>query len=197
VVEPIEHSNRLDMPRYLALRQRCPWLDLARVKTAHRTYTATRNFAIYSLEAPRASGEEIVVFRAQHYVDLDGRRSGATAGAPTAPWPGAYTAIELPHCRMLSTALAEDGDHFARHNKVEDADHASELLKIGDHYFVLNLVPIAGIKQPKETWWYALELWDLGPRADADLHHQRHVYSYGAKPAAPPAVGGPAAPAPG
>ena len=183
VVEPLERSNALDMPRYLALRRRCPSLDLAHVKFAPRSNPATRNFAIYSLNLPRASGKEILIFRGQHYVALD---AGRGANGPTAPWPGAYTAIELPHCRMLSTALAEDGDHFARHNKVDEADYATELLKIGDRYLVLNLVPIAGIKQPKETWWYTLELWDLGPRADADLRHQRHVYSFGAKPAAPP-----------
>ena len=180
VVEPSEHADRADLPSYLAFRKRCPSLDLAHVKESHRTYTATRNFAIYSLDAP---GGEIVVFRAQHFVAAEGKPRG---NEPTAPWPGAYTAISLPSCRVLSTALAEDGDRFARHNKIDDADHASELLKIDDHYVVLNLVPIAGAAQPRESWWYNLELWDLGPRADADLRHQRRVYSFSYKPETPP-----------
>jgi hypothetical protein len=184
VVEPQEHSDRADMPSYLALRRRCPSLDLAHVKAQRRLYTATRNFAMYALDVPRAhAGEEVVIFRAQHFIAAEGRARG---NEPTAPWPGAFTAISLPSCRMLSTALAEDGDRFARHNKVEDADHASELLKIGDHYVVLNLVPIAGERQPKESWWYDLEIWDLGARADADFHHERRVYSFSYKPAAPP-----------
>ena len=180
VVEPRENSDHADLPGYLAFRKRCPSLDLAHVKESHRTYTATRNFAIYSLDAP---GQEIVVFRAQHFVAAEGKPRG---NEPTAPWPGAYTAIGLPGCRVLSTALAEDGDRFARHNKIDDADHASELLKVDDHYVVLNLVPIAGAAQPRESWWYNLELWDLGPRADADLRHQRRVYSFSYKPETPP-----------
>lgn len=192
VVEPREHSDRADMPSYLALRQRCPSLDLAHVKTQHRLYTATRNFAMYYLDLPRAgSGDEVVIFRAQHFIAVEGRPRGNEA---TAPWPGAFTAISLPSCRMLSTALAEDGDRFARHNKIEDADHASELLKINDRYVVLNLVPIAGERQPKERWWYDLELWDLGPRADADLHHERHVYSFSYKPPAADAPQGTGSP---
>lgn len=187
VVEPQEHADRPNLPRYLAFRKHCPALDLAHVRESHRTYTATRNFAIYYLDAPRAApGEEIVVFRAQHFVAAEGKPRG---NEPTAPWPGAYTAISLPSCRVLSTALAEDGDRFARHNKIDDADHSSELLKIGDHYVVLNLVPIAGAAQPKESWWYNLELWDLGPRADADLRHERRVYSFSYKPETPPPPG--------
>jgi len=183
VVEPIERSNRPDMPSYLALRRRCPSLDLAHVKTAHRIFTATRNFAIYRLDASRSAAPEILIFHAQHYVALGSCGPDAASGSgPTAPWPGAFMAIRLRGCRMVSTAISEDGDHFARHNTVEDADYASELVKMGDRYFVLNLVPIAGVKEPKETWWYRLELWDLGPRADADLRRQRRVYSFGAKP---------------
>lgn len=183
VVEPQEHADRPDLPSYLAFRKRCPALDFAHVKESHRTYTATRNFAIYHLDAPRAAaGEEIVVFRAQHFVASEGKPRG---NEPTAPWPGAYTAVRLPGCRVLSTALAEDGDRFARHIKIDDADHASELLKIADHYVVLNLVPIAGAAQPKESWWYNLELWDLGSRADADLRHERRVYSFSYKPETP------------
>lgn len=181
VVEPREHGDHADLPTYLAFRRHCPSLDLAHVKEAHRTYTATRHFAIYYLDV--SAGQQIVVFRAQHFVAAEGKPRG---NEPIAPWPGAYTAISLPSCRVLSTALAEDGDRFAQHNKVDDTDHASELLKIDDHYVVLNLVPIAGPDQPKESWWYNLELWDLGPRADADLRHQRRVYSFSYKPDTPP-----------
>jgi hypothetical protein len=182
VVEPREHADRADLPGYLAFRRRCPSLDLAHVKESHRTYTATRNFAIYYLDAPGGASEQIVIFRAQHFVALEGKPRG---NEPTAPWPGAYTSISLPGCRVLSTALAEDGDRFARHNKIDDADHASELLKMDNRYVVLNLVPIAGAAQPKESWWYDLELWDLGPRADADLRKQRRVYSFSYKPEPP------------
>jgi hypothetical protein len=189
VVEPTERSERPDLPSYLSARKHCPMLDLARVVAAHRTFTATRNFAIYRLDLPRPArgGDEVLIFRAQHYVMRDGTGRGAGDGdEPVAFWPGNFVAFGLPSCRFLSIALAEDGDRFAKHNAVDEADYASELLKIGDRYFVINLDPIAGPRQPKETWWYALQLWDLGSHADADRRKQRHVYSFGYKPTVAP-----------
>jgi hypothetical protein len=189
VLEPTERSERPDMPSYLSARKHCPKLDLARVVAAHRTFTATRNFAIYRLDLPRPTrgSDEVLIFRAQHYVMRDGERRGAEDGdEAVAFWPGNFVAFGLPSCRFLSVALAEDGDRFAKHNAIDEADYASELLKIGDRYFVINLDPIAGPRQPKETWWYALQLWDLGSRADADRRKQRHVYSFGYKPTAVP-----------
>jgi hypothetical protein len=188
VVEPTERSERPDMPSYLSARKHCPKLDLAHVVAAHRTFTATRDFAIYRLDLPRATrgGDEVLIFRAQHYVMRDGKRASGDGDEPVAFWPGNFVAFGLPSCRFLSIALAEDGDRFAKHNAIDEADYASELLKIGDRYFVINLDPIAGPRQPKETWWYALQLWDLGSHADADRRKQRHVYSFGYKPAAAP-----------
>jgi hypothetical protein len=188
VVEPAERSDRPDMPSYLKARKRCPRLDLAHVVAAHRRFTATRNFAIYRLDLPprpAKGGEEVLIFRAQHYVMLEGKGLAAEDGDESvAFWPGNFVAIGVPSCRFLSIALAEDGDRFAKHNAVDDTDYASELLKLGDRYFVLNLDPIAGPHQAKETWWYALQLWDLGTHGDADRRKQRHLYSFGYKPTA-------------
>jgi hypothetical protein len=187
VVEPTERSERPDMPSYLSARKHCPKLDLARVVAAHRTFTATRNFAIYRLDLPRPArgGDEVLIFRAQHYVMRDGNHAPEDGDERVAFWPGNFVAFGLPSCRFLSIALAEDGNRFAKHNAIDETDYVSELLKIGDRYFVINLDPIAGPRQPKETWWYALQLWDLGSQADADRRKQRHVYSFGYKPAAP------------
>jgi hypothetical protein len=187
VVEPAERSDRPDMPSYLKARKRCPKLDLARVVAAHRTFTATRSFAIYRLDLPRPAkgSDEVLIFRAQHYVMLEGKGPAAEDGDESvAFWPGNFVAFGVPSCRFLSIALAEDGDRFAKHNALDDTDYASELLKLGDRYFVVNLDPIAGPHQAKETWWYALQLWDLGTHADADRRKQRHVYSFGYKPTA-------------
>lgn len=187
VVEPAETSDRPDMPSYLKARRRCPRLDLAHVKAAHRIFTATRNFAIYRLDPPRLAkgGDEVLIFRAQHYVMLEGRGSAVEDGdEPVAFWPGNFVGFGYPSCRFLSIALAEDGDRFAKHNALEETDYASELLKFGDRYFVLNVDPIAGPHQARETWWYALQLWDLGPHADADRRKQRRVYTFGYKPVA-------------
>jgi hypothetical protein len=182
VVEPAERSERPDSPSYLKMRRKCPALDPTQIVASHRIFAATRNFAVYRLDPPRAArrGDEILVFRAQHYVGRDARPAGSEE--PPTLLPGTFTAMALPSCRLLSTAPAEDGDWFAKHNAIEDEDHASELLKIGERYFVLNLAPIAGPRQPKPSWWYTLELWDLGQHADADLRKQRRVYSFGYKP---------------
>jgi hypothetical protein len=189
VVVPAERSDRPDMPSYLRERRQCPGLDPARVTVAHRIFAATRNFAAYRLDPAREGrrhGEEILVFRAQHYVGLGGHRGAAAADEPAAFLPGTFVAIGLPSCRFLATAQAEDGDWFAKHNAVEDGDHASELLWLDGRYVVLNLAPIAAPRQPKASWWYMLELWDLGAHADADLRRQRRVYAYGYKPGASP-----------
>jgi len=142
----------------------------------------------YRLDLPqRGRGGEILVFRAQHYVLLDGRRGAvASADGSETLLPGTFIAMGVPNCRLLATARAEDGDWFAKHNIVEDGDHASELLRLDGRYIVLNLTPIAAPRQPKPNWWYMLELWDLGAHADADLRQQRHVYSFGYRPSVPP-----------
>lgn len=189
VVEPVERSDRPDMPSYLRTRKQCPRLDPARITAGHRVFAATRNFAAYRLDAPQRGrrGDEILVFRAQHYILLDGRRgAAASADGPETLLPGTFMAVSVPSCRLLAAARAEDGDWFAKHNVVEDGDHASELLRVDGRYVVLNLAPIAAPRQPKPNWWYMLELWDLGARADADLRQQRRVYSFGYKPAALP-----------
>lgn len=188
VVEPVERSNRPDMPSYLHARRQCPGLDPARITAAHRVFTATRNFAAYRLDLPQhGRNGEILVFRAQHYVLLDGHRGvAASADGPEMLVPGTFIAMSVPGCRLLAAARAEDGDWFAKHNIVEDDDHASELLRLDGRYIVLNLAPIAAPRQPKPNWWYMLELWDLGAHADAELHQQRRVYSFGYKPATPP-----------
>lgn len=195
VVEPAERSTRADMPSYLRVRRRCPGLDPARITAAHRTFAATRNFAAYRLDADRRN-DELLVFRAQHYVQLGAGAIARAADGPATLMPGTFIALDLPSCRLRAVARAEDGDWFAKHNTVGDADHASELLRIAGSYVVLNLTPIAAPRQPKESWWYSLELWDLGPHADADLRQQRRVYTFGYKPAlAPVGVTRAAAPA--
>lgn len=190
VVEPTERSDRLDMPSYMSARRRCPAFDPAHIKASHRIFTATRNFAIYRLDIPRPrrGSDEVLVFRAQRYVVLEDARRAAAADddEPMTLLPGTFVAIALPSCKFLSTAVAEDGDRFAKHNDIDDADHASELVWMGDRYFVLNLDPIAGPWQAKESWWYVLQLWDLGPHVDADRRKQRHIYSFGYKPAGAP-----------
>ncbi|HZB93078.1 MAG TPA: hypothetical protein VE397_16655 [Stellaceae bacterium] len=200
VIAPVERSQRPDLPSYLSARKRCPGLDPLRITVAHRVYAATRGFASYrvDLTGKGTRKEEILVFRAEHYV-LEDRNpaSGGGGGGPTL-MPGTFVAVALRGCRLLSTARAEDGDWLAKHNAIGDSDHASELLHVGESYYVLNLAPIAGPEQPKASWWYTLELWDLGPHLDADRRHQRRVYSFGYKPGAAPAdvrsVSGRAAP---
>ena len=184
VIAPFERSGRPDLPSYRAERKRCPGIDPASITVSHRRYVATRGFAAFRIELPGRGkhGEEVLVFRAEHYV-LRGEGGRAHPDAAQAPlMPGTFVALSLRGCRLLSSARAEDGDWLARHNAIGDADHASELLRIGGSYFVLNLAPIAGPDQPKASWWYTLELWDLGPRLDADRRHQRHVYSFGYRP---------------
>lgn len=188
VVEPVERSDRPDLPSYLRARRQCPGLDPARITAGHRIFAATRNFAAYRLDAPRPGrGEEVLVFRAQHYVQLDGRGAAAAGADGSASLvPGTFISMGMPSCRLLAAARAEDGDWFAKHNLVEDGDHASELLRLDGRYVVLNLAPIAAPRQPKPNWWYTLEIWDLGAHADADRRQQRRVYSFGYKPAAAP-----------
>lgn len=201
VVAPAEQSDHADMPSYLRTRKACSGLDPAQVKLSHHTYRATRDFAIYRLESASASRKhrEILIFRGIDYTIRNGPH-GARAATFSGPplLPGAYVVFSLPDCRLLATAPAEDGDRFARHNVVETGDHASELITIGNHYFVINLAPIAGPGQDKASWWYALELWDLGRNSDAGLRRQPRAYSFSYRPgttvdmssqAAPPAPG--------
>ena len=200
VVEPAESSDRADMPSYLRVRSTCPALDPMRITLTHRTYEATRGFAAYRLNLPSTNkrADEILIFRAEHYVSLDASLPLAPAETveQTVLVSGTFIAIGLRGCRLLSSTRAEDGDWLAKHNTIGDDDYASELLKIGERYFVLNLAPIAGPRQPEASWWYALELWDLGPGADADRRKHRHIYSFSYKPgAAPIGVGHEAPPA--
>jgi hypothetical protein len=189
VVAPAEQSDRPDMPDYLHLRKRCPGLDPLRVTAAHRIYAATRDFAVYRLHVSAAGrpGNDVLVFRGEHYVEV-GRRGSVAPNAPQTLMPGSYVALSPRGCRLLATARAEDGDWLAKHNAIGEDDHASELLQLGGSYFVLNIAPIAGPQQPKASWWYTLELWDLGPHADAARRHETRVYSFGYKPGAAPAA---------
>lgn len=186
VIAPEERSERADMPTYLKVRRTCRGLDLTHIVAAHRRSTATRNFALYRLDVarPGRKGEQVLVFRAQHYVATDGQRAGNDeADEPRVVSPGAFIAFGFPSCRMLANAVSTEGDWFAKHNMIDDDDHVSELLRLGDHFFILNLEPIAGPAQARDTWWYALELWDWGARADADLRKRRHIYSFSYRPA--------------
>ena len=177
VVAPAELSDRLDMPDYARVRKHCPGLDPLHITFAHRVYAPTHGFAVYRLDLPstRKSADEILIFRAQHYVPVGGT---AEFEEKTPLTPGTFVSIGLRGCRLLSTARAEDGDWLAKHNAIGDSDHASELLTFGGRYVVLNLAPIAAPRQPKANWSYALELWDLGPGADADRRKRRRVYSF-------------------
>jgi hypothetical protein len=189
VVAPAEQSDRPDLPDYLHLRKRCPGLDPLRVTLAHRLYAATRDFAVWRLQVsgPGRRGSEVLVFRGEHYVAVGARGFPPPDAPHTALIPGSYVALSPRGCRLLATARAEDGDWLAKHNAIGENDHASELLQLGGSYFVLNIAPIAGPQQPKASWWYTLELWDLGPQADAARRHDEHVYSFGYKPGAPDA----------
>lgn len=184
VVAPDERSDKPDLPSYLSLRKHCPNLDPVRVTLAHHTFAATRNFAAYRLELPRQKrrNEEILVFRAQHYTALHPDRSAAVAADDSALLPGTFAAISPSGCRLLATVPTEDGDWFAKHNAIADGDHASELLLLDGRYVVLNIMPIAAPHQPKSSWWYTLELRELGLPADKGPRHQRPVYSFGYRP---------------
>jgi hypothetical protein len=183
VIEPIEQSDSANMPSYRRIRNKCSRLDPLHLKAAHHINVATRNFAMYKLDVPKAytRGDEILVFRGQHYVVAD---DGPIAKGPDARvvWPGQFVAVGLPSCRQFSNATAQEGDRLAKHNIVGPNDYLSELVKIGDRYYVLNLDPVAGPNQPKVMWWYDLELWDWGTHADADLRHARHVYGFSYRP---------------
>jgi hypothetical protein len=187
VVAPVEQSQAPDLPSYERLRRRCRSLDPLRMTLSHHIYAATRGFAAYRLNPPGRArpGSEILVFRGQHYAMVE-PRGQAAAGTedPATVLPGTFVVVSMPGCRLLATAQAEDGDRFAKYNDVGAEDHASELLELDGHYVVLNLTPVAGPHQPKASWWYTLTLCDLGPHADADLHHQHHDYIFSYKPEA-------------
>ncbi|HYM03502.1 MAG TPA: hypothetical protein VET85_11195 [Stellaceae bacterium] len=189
VIEPVEASDRPDMPTYLQARKKCAKLDPVHITMSHRKFTATRNFAMYRLDAARPSkkAEGILVFRAQDYLSEGDRHLQSTESDDdaAAPLPGTFFAFDPRNCRLLTVATAENGTHFAKHNEIAANDHVSELIKLDGRYFVVNLVPIAGPRQPKETWWYSLSLWDLGlPAAGGGTAHP-HVYTFGYKPSKP------------
>ena len=181
VIEPIERSERPDMPSYRRIRQKCSKVDPLHLRAARHINVATRNFAMYRLDVPKHTigGDEILVFRGEHYVPVDLPRSGREERAV---WPGMFVAVGFPSCRQFSNATAQEGDRLARHNSVNENDFLSELVKVGNRYYIINLDPIAAPNQPRAVWWYDLEMWDWGPRADADLRHGRHVYSFSYRP---------------
>jgi len=182
VIEPIERSERPDMPSYRRIRQKCAKVDPLHLRASRHINVATRNFAMYRLDVPKqlTGGDEILVFRGEHYVPVD-RPAGASRDE-RAVWPGMFVATGFPSCRQFSNATAQEGDRLASHNAVNENDYLSELVKVGNHFFIINLDPIAAPNQPRAVWWYDLELWDWGPRADADLRHGRHVYSFSYRP---------------
>jgi hypothetical protein len=181
VIEPIERSERPDMPSYRRIRQKCAKVDPLHLRASRHINVATRNFAMYRLDVPKQliGGDEILVFRGEHYVPVDLPRTGREERAV---WPGMFVAVGFPSCRQFSNATAQEGDRLARHNSVNENDYLSELVKVGNRYFIINLDPIAAPNQPRAVWWYDLEMWDWGPRADADLRHGRHVYSFSYRP---------------
>jgi hypothetical protein len=181
VIEPIERSDRPDMPSYRRIRQKCAKVDPLHLRAARHINVATRNFAMYRLDVPKQviGGDEILVFRGEHYIPVDLPRTGREERAV---WPGMFVAVGFPSCRQFSNATAQEGDRLARHNSVNENDFLSELVKVGNRYYIINLDPIAAPNQPRAVWWYDLEMWDWGPRADADLRHGRHVYSFSYRP---------------
>ena len=181
VIEPIERSERPDMPSYRRIRQKCAKVDPLHLRAARHINVATRDFAMYRLDVPKQTigGDEILVFRGGHYVPVDLPRTGRE---DRAVWPGMFVAVGFPSCRQFSNATAQEGDRLARHNSVNENDYLSELVKVANRYFIINLDPIAAPNQPRAVWWYDLEMWDWGPRADADLRHGRHVYSFSYRP---------------
>src|SRR5258708_30232735 len=87
VIEPIERSERPDMPSYRRIRQKCAKVDPLHLRAARHINVATRNFAMYRLDAPKqlTGGDEILVFRGEHYRPL-ARPGGASPERP-ALWP--------------------------------------------------------------------------------------------------------------
>src|ERR1700736_288983 len=53
VVEPIERSERPDMPSYRRIRQKCAKVDPLHLRAARHINVATRNFAMYRLDVPK------------------------------------------------------------------------------------------------------------------------------------------------
>jgi len=178
VVEPADRSEAAKpaLADYVLLRRRCPGLDPLRITVAHRTYAATRGFAVYHVALPGSQKreKEVLLFRAQHFV----QQGAASSDEATVLTPGIFISIDPRACRVLSSARAEDGDWLARHNAIGGQDHASELVRLGDRYLVLNLAPIAGPSEARASWSYTLELWDLGPQLDADLRMSRREYLF-------------------
>lgn len=180
VLEPIERSDRPDMPSYRRIRQKCAKVDPLHLRAARHINVATRNFAMYRLDVPKQTigGDEVLVFRGEHYIPVDLPRTREER----AVWPGMFVAVGFPSCRQFSNATAQEGDRLARHNSVNENDYLSELVRVANRYYIINLDPIAAPNQPRAVWWYDLEMWDWGPRADADLRHGRHVYSFSYRP---------------
>ncbi len=182
VVEPVERSDLPDMLSYLRVRKKCRGLDIAHLTAAHRRLVATRNFSAWKLDLPRklTGGSDVMIFRAQHYVAADAKGT-ALAGDGEAALSGMYVAVGFPSCRTLTIADAPEGDWFAKHNPVGEDDYLSEILKLGDRFFVLNLDPVAGPELARESWGYRLELRDLGSFA-AERNERRRVYAFSTPP---------------
>lgn len=192
VLVPDERSTKPDMPSYLRARKKCRKLDFVHIETHAGAITtpalATRNFGIYKLDIAndRSQGDEVLVFRAQHYVmGVGDEVVKDDKGNPMPASPGQFVAFALPSCRVLATAIADEGDWGNARVDVRPDEWLSEFLKIGREYFVINVVPITGSKQEPSQWYYDLELWDWGAHADADARHRRHLYTFVYKPATP------------
>jgi len=193
VLVPDERSTKPDMPSYLRARKKCRKLDFVHIETHAGAITtpalATRNFGIYKLDIAndRSHGHEVLVFRAQHYVmGVGDEVVKDDQGNPMPAWPGQFVAFALPSCRVLSTAIADEGDWGNAGGDVRPGEWLSELLKIDHEYFVINIIPITGQKDERSRWYYNLELWDWGADADADARHRRQLYTFVYKPAAAP-----------
>ncbi len=191
VVEPGERSTKPDMPSYLRARKKCRKLDLVHMEVSAGAMTspglATRNFAMYRLRIADSAPQrdEVLVFRAQHYVmGIGDEVVKDDSGNPIPLWPGQFVAFGFPSCRELASANSEEGEPLAggMGNNVRDDEWLSELLKIGNSYFVANITPIAEPHQQRERWYYTLELWDWGSLADADAKHRRRIYSFNYEP---------------
>ena len=182
ILAPSEQSDSPDLPSYLRLRHKCRSLDLFHIGVARHRLTATRNFATYRL-GPETVGRlaDVMIFRAEHYIAVDPQ--GEAASAQPATWPGAFIAIGVTRCRVLTTDTIEEADRYAKHNPVAADEHLSELLVIDGHLFVINLVPVIAGHEPKRAWWYKLSLSEWGALGTFDGRHHRPRYEFSYRPA--------------
>src|SRR5260221_5354818 len=129
VIEPIERSERPDMPSYRRIRQKCAKVDPLHLRAARHINVATRNFAMYRLDVPKqlTGGDEILVFRGEHYGPMD-RPGGASREEP-AVWPGMFVAVRVPSCRQVSNATAHESDPLARPHSLKQDEYLNGLVQ--------------------------------------------------------------------